>query len=140
MRYAYAYLAGGMIAAELVEEKMLGVDIVTENKEVGEQLKELFHSGSLDIHFIHGNPKNTELYAALKNIIALILGYYEGQGNGASTLGYYLTKLLTEVSLLIKFLGGDPKLRFTDNALGGDIIATCFGGSRNRLLGNMLGE
>ena len=31
-------------------------------------------------------------------------------------------------------------MRFTDYALGGDIIATCFGNSRNRLLGNMLGQ
>ena len=32
--YTYAYLAGGMIAQELVDGTMLGADIVTENSEV----------------------------------------------------------------------------------------------------------
>jgi glycerol-3-phosphate dehydrogenase len=68
-----------MIAQELVDGKTLGADIVTPNKDVGENLRNLFASESLDIHLIIRNPKNTELYAALKNIIALILGYYEGQ-------------------------------------------------------------
>lgn len=68
-----------MIAQELVDNKMLGADIVTENAEAGEELKELFESNSLDIHLKISAVKNTELYAALKNIIALILGYYEGQ-------------------------------------------------------------
>lgn len=138
--YTYAYLAGGMIAQELVERKPLGADIVTEEEEVGKVLQELFVSDVLDIHVIIGKPKNTELYAALKNIIALILGYYEWQGNAPSSLWYYLVQLLQEISSLIELLGGDSELRFTDYALGGDIIATCFGASRNRLLGNMLGE
>lgn len=32
------------------------------------------------------------------------------------------------------------QIDFTDYALSGDLIATCFGASRNRLLGNMLGQ
>ncbi len=140
VNYTYAYLAWGMIAQEVVDGKTLGADIVTPDKDVGEDLRNLFASESLDIHLIIGNPKNTELYAALKNIIALILGYYEGQWNGASTLGYYLTQLLEEVSCIIEKLWGNPDLNFTDYALGWDIIATCFWGSRNKLLGNMLWE
>lgn len=140
VNYTYAYLAWGMIAQEVVDGRTLGADIVTPDKDVGEDLRNLFVSESLDIHLIIGDPKNTELYAALKNIIALVLGYYEGQWNGASTLGYYLTQLLEEVSSIIQELWGNPELRFTDYALGWDIIATCFGGSRNRLLGNMLGQ
>lgn len=151
-----------MIAAELVGDDcnrpLLGADIVYEDEDVGEDLRNLFQSENLDIHLIIGPVKNTELYAALKNIIALILGYYEGQGNGASTLGYYLTRLLKEIELLVSLLassqsfsknqnqlpslgeGLGESLNFTDYALGGDIIATCFGASRNRMLGNMLGK
>jgi hypothetical protein len=49
-KYNYAYLAGGMIAQELVDGTMLGADIVTQNAEVGETLKTLFRSDSLDIN------------------------------------------------------------------------------------------
>lgn len=173
--YTYAYLAGGMIAQEVVDRKMLGADIVTEKQEAWQFLKELFQSENLAINLKIWNPKNTELYAALKNIIALILGYYEWGWAGASTLGYYFSKLLGEIQWVIKLLNfqeetlswilsldkgkelqpsslfkrGNSKERyelksieidFTDYALSWDLIATCFGASRNRLLGNMLGE
>lgn len=138
--YHYAYLAWGMIAQEVVEGKNLGADIVTENAEIWEYLQQLFHSETLNINLKIWNPKNTELYAALKNIVALILGYYEGTGAWASTLGYYFSKLLWEIVGVIDLLDGDKEIDFTDYALSGDLIATCFGSSRNRLLGNMLGQ
>ncbi len=136
--YTYAYLAGGMIAQELVNWTMLGADIVTENSEVWEILKKLFQSNSLDINLKIWKTKNTELYAALKNITALILGYYEWQWAWASMLWYYFSKLLGEMKQVIALLDGNFKIDFTDYALSGDLIATCFGKSRNRLLGNML--
>lgn len=138
--YSYAYLAWGMIAQELVEGTMLWADIVTKNTEIWETLKELFQADALDINLKISSAKNTELYAALKNIIALILGYYEGQWVGASSRGYYLTKLLWEMKWVIALLDGNTEIDFTDYALCWDLIATCFGWSRNRLLWNMLGE
>lgn len=140
IEYTYAYLAGGMIAQELVDGTILWADIVTENHETWITLKELFHSDALDINLKITSVKNTELYAALKNIIALVLGYYEGKWLWASSRWYYLAKLLWEMQELIVLLNGKSEIDFTDYALCGDLIATCFGGSRNRLLGNMLGE
>ena len=179
-RYTYAYLAGGMIASELVGDAgmrpMLWADIVTEDSQIWETLKDFFQSETLAINLKIWAVKNTELYAALKNIIALILGYYEGQWLGASTRWYYFSKLLTEMQWVIGLLSPLPTspyqgeeqtaasslltketrwiakqekapwggvewgFDFTDYALSGDLVATCFGWSRNRLLGNMLGE
>jgi len=143
--YTYAYLAGGMIAQELVDEKQLWADIVCENETLWNELKKLFESNTLHIKVKIWHPKNTELYAALKNIVALILWYYEGQWAGASTLGYYFSTLLTEIKWVIELLHinslyEEDKYDFTDYALSGDLIATCFGASRNRLLWNMLGQ
>ena len=146
LSYTYAYISGGMIAEELINGNILGADIVTENNDVGKYLKQLFESESLAIQLKIENPKNTELYTALKNLVALILGYYEGQGAGASTLGYYFTKLLGEISLLIQYLSSTlssqerNQIQFASYALSWDLIATCFGNSRNRFLGNMLGK
>jgi len=138
--YNYAYLAGGMIAQELVDGTILWADIVTQDSKQWEILKDTFISNSLDINLKHSPVKNTELYAALKNIIALILGYYEWQGIWASSRWYYLAKLLEEMKALISLLNWDENINFTDYALCWDLIATCFGWSRNRLLWNMLGE
>lgn len=137
---SYAYLAGGMIAQELVDGTLLWADIVSESSKIWEKLTRLFQSDSLDIKLKISPAKNTELYAALKNIIALILGYYEWQWVGASSRGYYLTKLLWEMKEVITLLDWDSQIDFTDYALCWDLIATCFGASRNRLLWNMLGE
>lgn len=144
--YSYAYLAGGMIAEELVMWKKLWADLVIarpvswDRSHIGEYLKQLFHSETLDINLKIWNPKNTELAAALKNIVALILGYYEWQWAWASTLGYYFAKLTWEMNALIKIFGNKQEINFSDYAFSGDLIATCFGNSRNRLLGNMLGK
>jgi glycerol-3-phosphate dehydrogenase (NAD(P)+) len=137
--YQYVYLAGGMIAEELIQKKVLWADIVTKNSEAGALIKKLFDGQNLHTKLKIWNPKNTELAAALKNIVALVLGYYEGQGAGASTLGYYFSTLLCEVQNIMKILG-EGNIDFTDYALSWDLIATCFGNSRNRLLGNMLGK
>lgn len=117
-KYHYAYLAGGMIAQELVDGKPLGADIACRDEDTGEILRGLFQGENLDIHLIIGSTKNTELYAALKNIIALILGYYEGQGYGPSSQGKILVELLKEIELLIEVLEGNSQMRFTDYALG----------------------
>ncbi len=167
LQYTYAYLAWGMIAQELVDEKTLGADIVVQSKKnpldksrdkaemIGLYLQKLFQSDSLDINLKIWDVKNTELYAALKNIVALILGYYEGQWAWASTLWYYFSILLREMQGVIKLLTPPPNslptregemsetngggIDFTDYALSGDLIATCFGASRNRQLGVLLG-
>jgi glycerol-3-phosphate dehydrogenase len=138
MEYIYAYLAGWMIAEELVFRNMLWADIVCEDFDTWSRLQKLFLSDSLDINLKIENTKNTELYAALKNIIALILWYYEWMWVWASTQWYYFSKLLEEIRWVISLLGWTDSIDFTDYALSGDLIATCFWASRNRLLGNML--
>lgn len=138
--YQYAYLAGWMIAGELVENKILWADIICEDFDIASQLQRLFISDTLDINLKIWNTKNTELYAALKNIIALILWYYEWAWYGASSRWYYFAKLLEELKWVIHLLDWDENIDFTDYALSWDLIATCFGASRNRQLWNMLGK
>ena len=140
LQYTYAYLAGGMIAEELVYRNKLWADIVCEDFDIWSQFQTLFLSDTLDINLKITDPKNTELYAALKNIIALMLWYYEWKWKWMSSRGYYFSKLLTEMKWIIILLWWDSEIDFTDYALSWDLIATCFGASRNRLLGNMLWE
>lgn len=138
--YNYSVLAGGMIASELVEWNILGADIVIENYGIWKQLEDLFGSESLDINLLEWSTKNTELYSSLKNIFAIILGYYEGQWLGMSSIGYYTCKVYKEIDELIVLLGGESGGSFSNYANGGDLIATCFGNSRNKYLWNLLGS
>lgn len=138
----YAYLAWGMIAQELIEKKYLWADIVVSqdaiSKDTAYYIQKIFQSDLLDIKLYFENTKPTELAAALKNITALVLGYYEGKWYGASSLGRVLLELLSETKILSQALWVSESLDFWRYAFWGDLIATCFWDSRNRYLWNML--
>ncbi len=137
--YHYACLSWGMIASELVSWSPLGADIWVSDTSIGAPLTELFASDNLAIR-VTGDYKNTELYGALKNIFALYVGYLEGKWYGASTVGYHYCLLWEDMKKLIPLLGGNPALDYGDFALGGDMIATCFGNSRNKYFGRLVGS
>lgn len=136
--YCYSVLSWWMIAWELVEEKILGADIAIENKKIWSELKTLFQSEKLDINLTEASTKSVELFWALKNITAISTGYYMWKWLAYSSLGYYLCRLLEEEKELIKLLWWGEYFEFSDYSLGWDIVATCFGNSRNRYLWELL--
>lgn len=135
--YHYAVLSGGMIAQELVDEKMLGATIACQNLEVAQKLQKTFESEKLKIEITH-NVKNTELISSIKNIIALFAGYLEGKGNGNSTFWFYVCELYKELPELFLMLGWEKHLDFTSFAFTWDMVATCFWFSRNRYFGQLV--
>lgn len=137
--YHYAVLSGWMIAQELVDEKMLGATIACKNLEIASKLQNIFASDTLKIE-ISQNVKNTELIGSLKNIIALFAGYLEGKWNGNSTFGFYLCELYKELPELFEMLGWGKNLEYTSFAFTWDMVATCFGASRNRYFGQLVGK
>lgn len=135
--YNYAILSGGMIASELVEEKMLWAQIWCKNKEVSQQLKNIFENQNLKI-FLSEHTKNMELFGSLKNIFALYMWYLEGRWLGMSSIWYYFCELYKELPVLLKKLWWEKNIEFSDFSLGGDLIATCFWNSRNRYFWNLV--
>lgn len=137
--YSYAVLSGGMIASELAEGKKLGAQIAVSTPDIGPWLRSLFSSDQLTIN-LTDNYKAVELYGALKNIFALYMGYLEGKGYGFSTIGFYFCDLYKEIGALMNEFSAWSNMDFSQYALGWDLIATCFGNSRNRYLGRLVGE
>lgn len=138
-KYHYSILAGGMIASELVLWVPLWADIWVEDTEVWEKLSLLFSHKNLKTNVVLNQVKNVELSGALKNVCALIIGYYEGKWYGSSTLWYYLCDCIREVKEIVKLLWGDPEsLYFENYSFGWDLIASCFWDSRNRYLWKLI--
>ena len=138
--YSYAVLSGGMIASELVDGAPLGANIALSDSKDQSILQNLLHRKNLHIDFIDGSIRQIELMSALKNILALLVGYHEWKGLSASSIGYVLVRAYREIEHLLFHLGWSADLRFWMYATGGDIIATCFGNSRNRYLGRLVWE
>ena len=139
-KYHYGTLSWGMIASELVKEDMLWADIVIKNQAIGEKLVHMFASPRLHVQLVCSDPKTTELYSSLKNVFAIILGYYQVQGLEMSSIGYYACKIYREIDELIGMLWGEYGLPFSNYSNGGDIIATCFWNSRNKYFGTLIGS
>jgi glycerol-3-phosphate dehydrogenase (NAD(P)+) len=136
--YHYAVLSWGMIAKELVEGVPLWADIGVIDEETWKKLKNLFEHTNLEINIVRRGIRNIELYGALKNVMSIVLGYYEGKWYASSSLGYYMCNLIVEVRAIIKLLWGEEDLEFENYSFGGDIVASCFGDSRNKLFGKLL--
>ncbi len=139
MPYTYSILSGGMIADELISGAPLWATIGCADRQKWDELLELFQSDTLDIS-LTPSYRDVELISAIKNIFAMVAGYYEWLWYRNSTIWYYLTRLYRELPYLIRQLGWSGDLMFWEYAIGGDIIATCYGASRNRYFGQLVGS
>ncbi|MDD3793699.1 MAG: hypothetical protein PHI37_02720 [Candidatus Gracilibacteria bacterium] len=136
--FEYAVLSGGMLSFEVVSGKKISADLGINDIEIGKKLLSLFENENFNIN-LSKNITNIELYGSLKNIMAIIIGYYEAKGEAKSSIGKYFVDYLNECKKIISLYGGSENLDFGYYSLGGDMIATCFGNSRNRYFGELLG-
>lgn len=150
--YNYSVLSGGMIAQELVEWKILWADLgikTSPNQQPhpspllrgegieGRQIKKLLQNKNFKIK-IQKDILNIELYWSLKNIMAIMVWYYEWKGEWKSTIWFHLVNFYDEMKEIIKLYGWNWDIDFSYYSLGGDIIATCFWDSRNRYFWQLL--
>lgn len=136
-KFECAVLSWWMVAQEVVEQKPLWADLWVTDMSVWQDIKKLFESENLKIK-LSPNIKNIELYGSLKNIMAIITWYYEAKWYGKSSIGMCLVDYYDEIKQIISLYWWTDKLDFSYYSLGGDIVATCFGNSRNRYLWNLL--
>lgn len=135
--YNYSVLSGWMIASEVVEWKKIWADIAIKNSDTWNLIKKLFENDNLKIKIVP-DVLNVELYGSLKNIMAIMVWYYEWRGDDKSSIGFYLVNFYDEMKEIIKIYGWNSEIDFSYYSLWWDIIATCFWNSRNRYFGQLL--
>lgn len=135
--YSYSILSWWMIASELVEGKKLWADLWIKDLVVWEKIKSLLENNNLNIK-LQTNILNIELYWSLKNIMAIMVWYYEWKWEWKSSIWYQIVQFYDEMKDIIKLYWWTDDLDFSYYSLGWDIIATCFGNSRNRYFWQLL--
>lgn len=136
--FHYCVFSWGVFGSELVAWRPLWADLWTTNRKAGNEIKKLFHSSYLEIE-LKDDYVNIELYGSFKNILAIIVWYYQSQGEGLSSISYRIFLFMKEVKELIRIYDWDiQNFDFASYSLWGDLITTCFWDSRNRYLGNLL--
>ena len=140
IKFEYCVFSGWVFAAELIEGKQLWADLWVTNRKMWNEMKKLLTSHNLDVR-VQDHYLDIELYGSFKNIIAIMVWYYQWKEEGLSTISYYIFAFLEELKEVVKLYGWDANnIDFSSYSLGWDLITTCFWDSRNRYLGRLLGS
>lgn len=135
-----AVLSGGMIAREVTLENPLAADLACRSIRYSRKIFELISSKSFKVNICR-DVVGVSYAGILKNVIAIGAGIIEGLGykeSSKSALISYFAKELVSVSM---FLGANKNtFKMGSQAWMGDLMTTCFGNSRNREFGVLVGQ
>jgi glycerol-3-phosphate dehydrogenase (NAD(P)+) len=126
------FLYGPTLAEELEKEVPSGM--VLAGGDGKEEIKKEIESENLYIE-LSNDVIGVEVGAALKNIMAILIGIVEGAGYGQNTSALIFTKAVQEIENIGLKLGGK-----IDTFLGLSCVGDLYLSSRNRCLGVELGK
>lgn len=134
-----AVISGGTFAIDMVAHVPMGLTLATKNNATEKLIIKALQNKYLKLvptKDIFG----TEMYGAIKNVIAIASGMLDGLSLPESTKCMFITKSLNDVMNLIYSMGGNKKTILTYAGLG-DLLLTCNSTkSRNYSLGKLYGE
>lgn len=134
-----AVISGGSFAVDMICHVPIGLSLATKNNST----KNLIIK-TLQNKYLRLTPTKdvfgTEMYGAIKNVIAISSGMIDGMGLPESTKCMFITKSLNDIMNLIYSLGGNKGTILSYAGLG-DLLLTCTSTkSRNYSLGKLYGE
>ncbi|MFB0508195.1 MAG: NAD(P)H-dependent glycerol-3-phosphate dehydrogenase [Thermodesulfobacteriota bacterium] len=134
-----AALSGPSHAEEAARKVPTAVVIASKDGQLSRSLQDIFMARFFRV-YTQQDIIGVELGGALKNVIALAAGMCDGLGFGDNTKSTLLTRGLVEISRL-GVAAGAERLTFTGLSGIGDLITTSFSRhSRNRALGEKIGQ
>ena len=132
-------LSGPSHAEEVGRHIPTGVVAAADDLKLAEKVQDVFMNQRFRV-YTSDDKVGTEICAALKNVIALCAGCWDGMGCGDNPKALLMTRGLAEMARLGVALGG-KKESFTGLAGVGDLIVTCCSmHSRNRRCGILIGQ
>jgi len=132
-------LSGPNLSRELGNKELTGTVIAGEDDAFINKLCNAFKTDYF-LPFSSNDRYGVELGGALKNIYAILSGYFHKKGVGENTIGLLLTKCLYEMSIYSKARGANPAT-FLGLAGVGDFFSTALSTeSRNYKFGEFLAE
>ncbi len=134
-----AVLSGPAIAYEVAKKSPSSVVVASEDKNIAKIVQELFFAPYFRV-YTSSDIIGLELGGALKNVVAIAAGICDGLGFETNTKAALLSRGLAEMVRFGKSQGAQKETLFGLSGLG-DMITTSFSlKSRNRTLGEEIGE
>ncbi len=132
-------LTGPNLAKEILAGHAAASVIAMDDHNVARALQGLFATNLFRV-YTNEDVVGCELGGVLKNVVAIAAGMADGLGAGDNTRAAVITRGLNEATRLGVAMGGVPET-FAGLAGMGDLVATCISPqSRNRYVGQKLGE
>lgn len=133
-------LSGGMIAREVILQNPLCADVACKDIKVARKVARLIENEHLRLE-VTADIIGVDLAGAFKNVVAIGAGIFDGLGYSESSKSAFVSYAAREISLLAFAMGAKKKtFAVGSQAWFGDLMTTCFGKSRNREFGEMLGK
>ena len=134
-----AVISGPSFALEVAQEQPTAVVVASTDEVLAAELQRAVSTRRFRA-YSSDDVIGVELAGALKNVIAIAAGVVDGLGYGHNTVSALLTRGLAEMTRLVVALGGKAETLAGLAGLG-DLVLTSTGGlSRNRRVGQVLGE
>jgi glycerol-3-phosphate dehydrogenase (NAD(P)+) len=134
-----AVLSGPTIARELAAGIVTTAVVASGNQRLAGNIQNIFSSPIFRI-YTNTDVIGVEIGGSVKNVIALACGVCDGLGLGTNAKAAILTRGLAEITRLGTAMGGRIETFYGLSGLG-DLATTCFSpNSRNRMVGQQLGE
>lgn len=134
-----AVLSGPTIAGELAAGIVTTAVAASGDRGLAGKIQNIFSSSIFRI-YTNTDVIGVEIGGSVKNVIALACGVCDGLGLGTNAKAAILTRGLAEITRLGTAMGGRIKTFYGLSGLG-DLATTCFNpNSRNRMVGQQLGE
>lgn len=134
-----AYLSGPSFAREVAAHSPTAVTIASYNNKLAKHAQKAFSTDYFRAYTTH-DVIGVEVGGAIKNVIAIASGAISAMELGHNATAGMITRGLNEITRLGVKLGANP-LTLSGLAGMGDLVLTCTGGlSRNRRVGEKLGQ
>ena len=135
----YVALPGPSLAEEVSRKVPPLVVAASKNLSDAEQIRDVFMNSYFRV-YTATDILSVELGGALKNVMAIAAGIIDGMKLGDNPKAALITRGIAEMSRLGVALGGDAQTFAGLSGVGDLIVTCCSGHSRNRHVGECLGE
>ncbi len=134
-----AVLSGPSHAEEVAREMLTAIVVASYDEETALKVQDMFSTEYFRV-YANRDIVGVEICAALKNPIALCVGFIDGMGYGDNTRAAVMTRGITEMARLGEVMGACTSTFFGLAGVG-DLIVTCTSRhSRNHRAGMALGK
>ncbi len=118
-----AVLSGPSFSNEVMDHKYTCVTIASKDLELAKTLQQLFNNSYFRV-YTSEDIVGVEYLGAIKNVFAIVSGMIDGYNMGSNTKNAVITRCLSEMERVMKFVGGNNKTLYGLAGIG-DIMLTC---------------